>query len=122
MKSIEKLSARVDFNELLDNLDPVSLLPPEEDLPPEFCTYQDEGCEIAPSCLECPLPQCTLDLPRGLTSENKALRDEAICSIYRLEKIPAALLAKKFYISKRTVERALRKIKSPEGIEPKPSH
>ena len=24
---------------------------------------QDRGCEVAPSCLTCPLPQCIYDLP-----------------------------------------------------------
>ena len=29
----------------------------EIDLPPEFCRYRDEGCELAESCLDCPFPQ-----------------------------------------------------------------
>ena len=28
------------------------------DLPPEFCIYTDEGCELAESCLECPFSRC----------------------------------------------------------------
>ena len=37
----------------------------DPDLKPEFCHYKDEGCEYAPSCLECPYPQCLYDAPRG---------------------------------------------------------
>ena len=28
------------------------------DLPPEYCHYRDEGCDLADSCLNCPLPRC----------------------------------------------------------------
>ncbi len=30
---------------------------------PENQHYRDDGCEIAPRCLECPLPACRYDLP-----------------------------------------------------------
>ncbi len=29
----------------------------------EFQHYRDDGCEIAPKCLSCPLPACRYDLP-----------------------------------------------------------
>jgi hypothetical protein len=35
------------------------------DLPPEYCTYRDEGCDHAAACLECPFPRCLYDVPRG---------------------------------------------------------
>ncbi len=35
------------------------------DLVPEYCQYQDEGCELAQSCLNCPFPSCIYDEPRG---------------------------------------------------------
>ncbi len=28
------------------------------DLPPEYCHYRDEGCDLAGFCLNCPLPIC----------------------------------------------------------------
>ena len=28
----------------------------ELDLPPEYCHYRDNGCDLADSCLNCPLP------------------------------------------------------------------
>jgi hypothetical protein len=30
---------------------------------PEEHQYRDDGCEIAPKCLECPLPDCRFSLP-----------------------------------------------------------
>lgn len=33
------------------------------DLLPEQKQYRDDGCEIAPHCLSCPLPACRYDLP-----------------------------------------------------------
>ena len=39
--------------------------PNELDLPPEYCRYRDEGCELADSCLNCPLSKCIYDEPGG---------------------------------------------------------
>ena len=33
------------------------------ELLPERYPYRDEGCEVSPSCLKCPLPQCKYDEP-----------------------------------------------------------
>ena len=30
---------------------------------PEYAAYQDTGCELAPSCLNCPLARCKYDEP-----------------------------------------------------------
>jgi hypothetical protein len=37
----------------------------ELDLKPEYCHYRDEGCELGESCLNCRLPICVHDEPRG---------------------------------------------------------
>ncbi len=31
----------------------------------EYDHYKDEGCEVSPSCLRCPLPVCKYDDPRA---------------------------------------------------------
>lgn len=77
------------------------------DLPPEFCRYRDEGCELAPSCLNCPLPQCVEDIPWGRLKLIKGLRDREIRRQYTEEKKTVAELAQNFHISTRTVHRAL---------------
>ncbi len=33
------------------------------DAVPEFFHYEDTGCEVSLSCLNCPLPQCKYDDP-----------------------------------------------------------
>ncbi|MBI2866625.1 MAG: acetylglutamate kinase [Chloroflexi bacterium] len=35
----------------------------EYDLLPEHALYRDEGCDLFPSCLRCPLPACRWDMP-----------------------------------------------------------
>ena len=47
----------------------------EQDLPPEYCRYRDEGCEFADSCLNCPFPRCVYDQPGGGQRWLKGLRD-----------------------------------------------
>ncbi len=43
------------------------------DLPPEYCHYQDDGCELTASCLKCPFPGCVYAVPRGGTSAHPVL-------------------------------------------------
>ena len=39
---------------------------------PEDSTYLDDGCNIAPSCLACPMVRCRYDFPQGL----ETIRDQ----------------------------------------------
>ncbi|MFC2011982.1 hypothetical protein ACFLVU_02510 [Chloroflexota bacterium] len=39
----------------------------ELDLPPEYCHYRDEGCDLAESCLNCPFARCVYDEPGGIS-------------------------------------------------------
>jgi hypothetical protein len=108
MNRIEKLKASPNFEENLDNLDQISITPETtDDLPPEYCTYKDEGCDLAKACLECPLPQCALDKPWGQVRINAARRDRQIRRLFRQEKLSVARLAQQFSVSQRTVRRAL---------------
>lgn len=84
----------------------------EADLPPEYCHYRDEGCEFAPSCLDCPLPHCIEDIPRGKQRLRKEFRDRAILNSFLAEGISIKQLATKFGLSKRTVQRVLSKASS----------
>lgn len=68
--------------------------------------YQDKGCDLAPKCLECPLPACRYDLPpqvagtilrtrqvRALLDQGKTRRETAeelglsIRTVARLKKL-----------------------------------
>ena len=45
---------------------------------PEAHRYEDTGCEVAPSCLRCPLPMCRYDHPGGLRGVLNVARDAEI--------------------------------------------
>ncbi len=79
------------------------------DLPPEYCRYRDEGCELASSCLSCPLPRCIYDQPRGRQRWLKRARDGEIARRFATGGKGATELALEFGISQRTVQRALKK-------------
>ena len=81
----------------------------ELDLPPEYCHYRDEGCEMASSCLHCPLPRCIYDQPRGRQRWLKRARDREITKRFAGEGKAVRELALEFGVSQRTVQRALKR-------------
>ena len=76
------------------------------DLPPEYCTYRDEGCDHADSCLECPFPRCLFDTPRGRQRWVSRTRNGDIRRLSR-EGWKVRELAVLYGVSERTVQRAL---------------
>lgn len=51
--------------------------PPRSDSLPEGIAYHDEGCDIHPACLTCPLPVCRYDAgPGGLRTVRIAEKRE----------------------------------------------
>ena len=80
----------------------------ESDLPPEYCQYKDEGCDLADSCLNCPFPQCVYEKPRGRQRWLKKLRDRKIVRLFACEGKGVKELALMFGVSPRTVQRALK--------------
>ncbi len=80
----------------------------ELDLPPEYCHYRDEGCELANSCLDCPLPKCVYDEPGGKQRWLKKLRAREIARLFTAEGKGIMELALMFDVSQRTVQRALK--------------
>jgi AraC-like DNA-binding protein len=79
----------------------------EPDLPPEYCHYRDEGCEFLGNCLNCPLPQCLYDEPRGKQRWLKELRNREIERLY-LDGWKIKELAVMLGLSQRTIQRALK--------------
>ena len=80
----------------------------ETDLPPEYCRYRDEGCELADSCLDCPFPQCIYEEPGGRQHWLKKLRDREIARLFSGESKGIKELATMFGLSQRTIQRALK--------------
>ncbi|MFH0769531.1 MAG: helix-turn-helix domain-containing protein [Chloroflexota bacterium] len=81
----------------------------ELDLPPEYCRYRDEGCELASSCLECPFTRCIYDEPGGKQRWLKRLRAREMLRLFTAEGKGTKELALMFGVSRRTVQRALKK-------------
>ena len=77
------------------------------DLKPEFCHYQDEGCEFAQSCLECPFSRCLYDEPGGRHHWMKELRNKEINKLFRSGR-KVKELAELFEVSQRTINRAIK--------------
>ncbi len=80
------------------------------DLPPEYCHYRDEGCELAGSCLNCPFPTCINEEPGGQRRWLKALRAREMARLYLANDKCVSDLATMFGVSERTVQRALKMV------------
>ncbi len=75
----------------------------------DFYVYRDAGCEISPSCLQCPLPECKYDNPRWARREKRSERDRQIVYAFRQGGMTAPQVAVQFDISPRTVFRILKR-------------
>ncbi len=84
----------------------------ELDLLPEYTNYQDEGCEFSPSCLNCPLSRCIYDEPRGRQRQLKMRRDKEIARLFHDEGKGVRELARRFGVSERTIQRALKRVRN----------
>ena len=82
------------------------------DLPPEYCHYRDEGCDLADSCLNCPLSECIYDQSGGKQRWLKRQRDREIVRLFSTEGKGVKDLALIFGLSQRTVQRALKRAKN----------
>ena len=81
----------------------------ELDLPPEYCHYQDNGCEFADSCLNCPLPECIYTQPGGKQRWLKRLRDKEVLGLFTTQGKGVKELALMFGVSRRTIQRILQR-------------
>jgi DNA-binding CsgD family transcriptional regulator len=78
------------------------------DLLPEYCHYQDDGCEFADSCLNCPFPDCIYAQPGGRQQWLKSLRDQEVLKLHSQGK-SVKELAEMFGLSSRTIQRILKR-------------
>ena len=72
---------------------------------PESYNYSDTGCELAPSCLECPLAKCKYDDPNG--NRRNLMRDQEIVRLHA-QGLKISQIAKIVNTSERTVYRITR--------------
>jgi DNA-binding NarL/FixJ family response regulator len=73
---------------------------------PEEIRYRDDGCDMHPQCLTCPLPRCRYDEPGGLRGMLNAYRDQQIVAL-RGDGAPVDQIAERYSLSRRTVFRIL---------------
>ena len=71
---------------------------------PENVQYRDDGCDIHPHCLTCPLPRCRYDESGGIRALLNAPRDAEILAL-RDEGLLIRQLAARFGLKKRQVYR-----------------
>ena len=76
---------------------------------PERFPYRDEGCEISPSCLRCPLPQCKYDEPGWLQKQKRMERDSEVVAVLLREGLSVQEAASRFALSQRTIFRILKR-------------
>ena len=77
------------------------------DLLPEEFPYDDEGCELSPSCLNCPFPTCIREEPWGKERWLKLRRAERMMEL-KGEGKSTEEIARIFGVSIRTVQRWLK--------------
>ena len=75
--------------------------------------YADTGCEVAVSCIKCPLPQCKYDDPAWYQAYTQHNRDSEVLAAYRDEGLSVFQVADRFSVSPRTVHRALKRARVP---------
>ena len=74
---------------------------------PEFTQYRDEGCEVNPACLTCPLPQCIYEHDTAPMPIQE--RDAEIIRLSR-SGVRTAAIAAQFELTSITVRRILKRI------------
>ena len=77
------------------------------DAVPENYPYRDDGCQVSPSCLRCPLPQCKYDDPGWFQREKRRGRDEEVIAVMHQQDLSVSEAAARFDISQRTIFRIL---------------
>ena len=77
------------------------------DLLPEDLPYSDDGCDLAPSCLNCPFLTCIKEEPWGKEKFLKKRRAERMLELQE-ERKSIKEIARIFEVSTRTVQRALK--------------
>ena len=80
------------------------------DVIPERYPYRDDGCEVSPSCLRCPLPQCKYDDPDWFRREKQKKRDKQVVDALRGNSLSVPEASARFSVSQRTIFRILSRV------------
>lgn len=80
---------------------------------PENYPYPDDGCELSPSCLRCPLPQCKYDDPGYSRRGQRRERDTLVMAALSNDGLSVPQAATRFSLSPRTVFRIIQQHRTP---------
>ena len=75
----------------------------------EFYHYEDTGCEVSDSCLDCPLPFCKYDDPSWYQRNRRLARDFQILRVMTQESLSIEETAQRFSVTARTVFRIMQR-------------
>lgn len=93
---------------------------PSIDRVPELQQFHDTGCNMHPSCLTCPLPQCRYDEPGWLQREEREGRNAEVLRMRARQALSMDELAHTFGVSTRTVHRILQQGTATRGGRSRP--
>ena len=82
---------------------------PQVDAVPEFYHYEDTGCEVSASCLNCPLPRCKYDDPIWYQKHRRLAKDLKVLTVMQIEKLTVDEAAERFSVTVRTIFRIMRR-------------
>ncbi len=85
------------------------------DAVPEFYPYEDTGCEVASSCLNCPLPQCKYDDPVWYQKNRRLAKDLRVFTTMQMEQLTVEETAERFSVTVRTIFRIMRRCRESSG-------
>ena len=75
----------------------------------EFYHYEDTGCEVSDSCLDCPLPRCRYDDPEWYRLNRRLAKDFRIVQVMEQERLTVEETAERFSVTIRTVFRIVQR-------------
>lgn len=79
------------------------------DAVPEFYHYEDTGCEVSRSCLNCPLSRCKYDDPVWFQRHRRMARDLKVWQAIQRDDLTADQAADRFSVTVRTIFRIMRR-------------
>lgn len=79
---------------------------------PEFCHYEDTGCEVSAACLDCPLPRCKFDDPAWYQRNRRLARDFQVMYTIQQESLSMEEAAERFSVTVRTIFRILQRCRN----------
>jgi len=88
------------------------------DAVPEFFHYEDTGCEVSLSCLNCPLPQCKYDDPAWFQRYQRFSKDLIVLTAMQSDNLTVDEAAERFSVTVRTIFRIMRRCReAPPELE-----